>query len=44
MIRKLEVNPNGRKITKRMRRYKPVYGYNSYQADQPWDIFSEKLN
>ncbi len=39
--RKQDMWGNGRKSAKRIRKYQPIYKYNSYETDQPWDILVE---
>ncbi len=39
-LRRDEAQPNGRKISKRIRKYQPVYAFNHYHPDQPWDILA----
>jgi hypothetical protein len=41
-MRRLELQPNGRKLPKRIRKYRPIYGFNSYCPDQPWDILADQ--
>lgn len=39
-MRREEAHPNGRKALKRIRKYQPVYKYNHYRPDQPWDVLA----
>jgi hypothetical protein len=39
-MRREEAHPNGRKAPKKIRKYEPVYKYNHYHPDQPWDVLA----
>lgn len=36
--RREEMHQNGRKLGKKISKYQPVYAYNSYELDKPWDV------
>lgn len=42
LMRQKEMYPNGRKPQKRIRKYRPIYGYSLYEADKPWDVLAER--
>ena len=39
-MRREEAHPHGRKSNKRIRKYRPIYAFDSYPPDQPWDILA----
>jgi hypothetical protein len=41
-MRRHEMHPNGRKMAKRIRKFRPLYSFNPYDTDQPWDVLGEK--
>lgn len=41
LMRQQQMYPNGRKPQKRIRKYRPAYGYSLYEADKPWDVLVE---